>query len=247
MGRGGSLLFAVLLPALASRASTALAEPRPADHAPLARREFQVQHQNPESLARIVRNFGSGHDGTFVDFDKRRRIVSARDHAAELQTIAGLLGRLDVPAPVSPHVDLDVRVLLTTRDAGDALDPSLSRALAPLRAQLRARAFVEVIAIRDRVVDGEGVKREAESLEGPARGVRCRLKLESVHLMRGAGKAPARVGVDRLRLSTEGGPLGEAELTTAITARAGELVAVGAVPVRGGSLVVVLRATEARP
>lgn len=248
-----ALLVAALAPAaLVLGSGTPLAEPRaatpdPAERDPLVSRDFQVQHQNPESLARIARNFGSGREGAFVDYDKRRRTVSARDHAAELKAIAGVIERLDVPAPPTPLIDLDVRVLLTTSGSGDALDQAMSRALAPLRTQLHAGGFAEIVAFQDRVADGEGLKREVKTKAGPVSGLKCKLKIEDVSLVRESGKAKARVGVDRFKLSTDAGALGETELVTALSASEGDLVTVGTVPVKGGSLVVLLRATEARP
>jgi hypothetical protein len=207
-------------------------------------REFPVRHQNPESLAKVLWPLGSGENGTFVEGHKKKRMLTVRDDDAHLAAIEKALRGLDVPSPPRPEIFVSVRFLVATDVPDPKLAPEIARVVAPLRAQLRVKGFAEIANPDDDIESGEGNRREGRVEYGPAfaRRARWSLRLEDVTWRPALSGKPATVSVGRLKIWTEGEAYGKAELATSLSARDGQPVVVGTVPLKATTLVLVLTA-----
>ena len=214
---------------------------------------FEVKYRDADSLARVLRQLGSGFKGASMSANSEFKTLTVRDFPENLATIEEALKRLDAPAEPRPNIELHMYVLVASDMSDNAggttaqVPAELREVLTQLRETLSYRNYQLAAAVVQRLTETPrglvgtgtaevpGVGPSAASMPMPYQYV-----INSVSLVQNVTGAPT-VQINEFSFSTLTDK-DRAQVTTALNLRDGEKVVVGTATIRNRALVVVLTA-----
>lgn len=75
---------------------------------------FEVKYRDAESLAKVLRQLGSGFKGASMSANDEFKTITVRDFPENIATIEEALKRLDSPAPSRPNIELHMHVVVAS-------------------------------------------------------------------------------------------------------------------------------------
>src|SRR4030095_10578512 len=78
---------------------------------------FEAKYRDANSLAKVLRQLGSGFKGASISANSEFKTLTVRDFPENLATMEEALKRLDTPAPPPANIELHMHVLLASNSA----------------------------------------------------------------------------------------------------------------------------------
>jgi type II secretory pathway component GspD/PulD (secretin) len=213
---------------------------------------FEIKYRDADSIARVLRNLGSGFKGASMSSNSEFKTLTVRDFPENLATIEEALKRLDAPAAPRPNIQLHMHVLVasdaTSSAATNAPVPNeLKDVLAQLRETLSYRNYelaasvVQRLTETPRLLTGQGTAEISGANPSSATTLMpYQYHINSVSLMQNPTGAPTvQIQDFSFSILTD---KDRAQVQTALNLRDGEKVVVGTATIRNRALVVVLTA-----
>ena len=97
---------------------------------------FTVQNRDPLTIASSLKLLGSGAPFAEISVNQELKTITVRDFPENIATIEEAIKRLDVPAPATPDVELNVSVLIGSKMP--VLNAPVPEDLAPVVKQLES-------------------------------------------------------------------------------------------------------------
>jgi type II secretory pathway component GspD/PulD (secretin) len=213
---------------------------------------FEVKYRNADSLAKALRQLGSGFKGASISSNSEFGTLTVRDFPENLATIEEALKRLDAPAAPRPNIQLHMHVLVASDASGSAgtnapVPNELKDVLAQLRETLNYRNYELAASVVQRLTETPRGLRGTGTAEvsganptAPSTAMPYEYIINSVSLVQNATGAPS-VQISEFSFSTFADK-DRAQVQTALNLRDGEKVVVGTATIRNRALVVVLTA-----
>jgi len=218
---------------------------------------FEVKYRDADSLAKVLRQLGSGFKGASVFANSEFKTLTVRDFPENLATIEEALKRLDTPAAPRPNIELHMHVLIASNTSGDVggttaqVPAELKDVLTQLRGTLNYRNYELATSVIQRLTEtqrglhGKGTTQISRS---PTPGGSVTLPYEyfvnSVTVSSTSTGAPiVQIGeftFDTLTSATL--DKDRARVQTALNLRDGEKVVVGTATLGDRALIIVLTA-----
>ncbi|MGH9904305.1 MAG: secretin N-terminal domain-containing protein [Pyrinomonadaceae bacterium] len=210
---------------------------------------FEVKYRDPNSLARVLKQLGSGFKGATISANSDFKTITARDFPENLATIEEAIKRLDTPAAPSPNIELHMHALIASNTGSSTADvPAELRAvLNELRGTLNYRNYelaasvVQRLTETGRILQGSGTAEIPSGNPGaPNMSMPYEYYINNVAMVQNAVGAPS-VQISDFAFSTVSDK-DRARIQTALNLRDGEKVVVGTATIRNRALVIVLTA-----
>jgi type II/III secretion system protein len=214
---------------------------------------FQVKYRDPDSLAKVLRQLGSGFKGASISANSEFKTLTVRDFPENLATIEEALKRLDTPAAPPANIELHMHVLLASNaSSGDttAQPPAeLKDVLTQLRQTLNYRNYELATSVVQRLTEtprglrGKGI---AEISRSPAPGGSVTLPYEyTINFVTLASTSTGGTLVQIGEFSFTTGLTSttldnRTQVQTALNLRDGEKVVVGTATLGDRALIIVL-------
>jgi Bacterial type II/III secretion system short domain len=216
---------------------------------------FEVKYRDADSLAKVLRQLGSGFKGASISANSEFKALTVRDFPENLATIEEALKRLDTPAAPRPNIELHMHVLVASNTSGSAgsTTTQVPTEMRDVLTQLR-----ETLSYRNYELATSVVQRLTET----PRGLRGKGTTEISHLPTSAGSVnlPYEYFINSVTLASTstGAPIvqiGEftfstgltsttldnrTQVQTALNLRDGEKVVVGTATLGDRALIIVL-------
>ena len=80
---------------------------------------FDVKYRDADSLAKVLRQLGTGFKGASISANSEFKTLTVRDFPENLATIEEALKRLDTPAAARPNIELHMHVLVASNTSGN--------------------------------------------------------------------------------------------------------------------------------
>lgn len=221
-------------------------------------RVFEIKYRDANSVAKVVKQLGSGFKGASISANSEFKTLTVRDFPENLATIEEAIKRLDTPATPSPNIELHMHVLVASATSGSAggatvqVPPDLKDVLTQLRETLSYRNYELATSIVQRLTEtprGLHGKGMAEISQSPAAAGSLTLPYEyfinSVTVASTSTGAPI-VQIGEFTFSTGVLPAmkvdSRTQVQTALNLRHGEKVVVGTATLGDRALIIVLTA-----
>jgi hypothetical protein len=217
---------------------------------------FEVKYRDADSLAKVLRQLGSGFRGASISANSEFKTLTVRDFPENLATIEEALKRLDTPAAARPNIELHMHVLVASNSSGNPggttapVPAELRDVLTQLRETLSYRNYELVTSVVQRLTEtprglhGKGV---AEISKSPASAGSVTLPYEySINSVTLASTATGAliVQIGEFSFSTGLTPSttvdNRTQVQTALNLRDGEKVVVGTATFGDRALIIVL-------
>jgi len=214
---------------------------------------FPIKHRSTDSLVHALKPLTSGAAGAMLRESDNLRTVTVRDFPENLAAIEQAIRRLDVPRAAKPDIELNLRILVASPEAGpNNTPPDLADVVRQLGRTLAYRSYVQVAAVTQRVREGSdaGGKGEVtlpETEGGGSREGSFQFDVDDVELVEAQSGPKKRISIDRLRVRLKAHRLGETEVKTGLTLRDGEKVVVGTGALKSRAMIVVVSASVRQP
>lgn len=218
---------------------------------------FEVKYRDPDSLAKVLRQLGSGFKGASISANSEFKTLTVRDFPENLATMEEALKRLDSPGAPRPNIELHMYVLVASNTTASVppaytdIPAELKDVVTQLRETLRyknydlAAAVVQRLTETERGLRGKGTMEISKSAT-PAGNATVNYD----YFINSLTLAPASSGAQTIQigeftfatvLST---PMQDirAQVQTALNLRSGEKVVVGTATLGDRALIVVLTA-----
>jgi type II secretory pathway component GspD/PulD (secretin) len=120
---------------------------------------FEVKYRDPDSLAKVLRQLGSGFRGASISANSEFKTLTVRDFPENLATMEEALKRLDTPGAPRPNIELHMYVLLATNasangtSAASEIPAELKDVVTQLRETLRYKNYELVAGIIQRLTE----------------------------------------------------------------------------------------------
>ncbi len=209
---------------------------------------FEVKYRDPDNLARVLRQLGSGFKGSAISSNLEFKTITVRDFPENLVTMEEAIKRLDTPAAPSPNIELHMHVLLASDSSANTtvqVPNELKDVLTQLRETLSYRNYELAASIIQRLaqtpfsLSSSGIA-EISATGSDRMALPYEYQINSVSLMpNGAGAPTVQIGHFTFSTLSE---TARARIQTALNIRDGEKVVVGTATIRNRALVVVLTA-----
>ncbi len=216
---------------------------------------FEVKYRDADSLAKVLRQLGSGFRGASLSANSEFKTLTVRDFPENLATIEAALNRLDTPAAPRPNIELHMHVLLASNTSGNAggttaeIPSELRDVLTQLRGTLNYRNYELATSVVQRLTETRGFvlgKGTAEISPSPTSGGRVTLPYEysinSVTVSSTSTGAPVvQIGEFTFSTGLTSTTLdNRTQVQTALNLRDGEKVVVGTATLGDRALIIVL-------
>jgi len=218
---------------------------------------FEVKYRDAESIAKVIRQLGSGFKGASISANSEFKTLTVRDFPENLATMEEALKRLDTPASPRSNIELHMHVLLASNSSASASPGSasvpaeLKDVLTQLRATLNyanyelATSVVQRLTETSRGLRGKGT---AEISKSPAPGTSGMLPYE--YLINWVTLTSTASGATIVQISefsfttglTSSTQDNRTQVQTALNLRDGEKVVVGTATLGDRALIIVLSA-----
>ena len=120
---------------------------------------FELKYREAESVAKVLRQLGSGFKGASMSANAEFKTITVRDFPENLATIEEALKRLDTPSAPRPNIELHMHVLVASNTSGAAGGTSaqvpgeLRDVLAQLRETLTYRNYELLTSVVQRLTE----------------------------------------------------------------------------------------------
>jgi len=217
---------------------------------------FEIKYRDAESLAKVLRQLGSGFKGASMSANSEFKTLTVRDFPENLATMEEALKRLDTPATPRPNIELHMHVIRASNATGYVtpaareVPDELKDVLKQLRETLSygnyelATSIVQRLTETPRGLRGKGLA-EISWSPTPANMMTVPYEyfINSVTLTSSASGAPI-IQIGEFTFST-GMTVGTAidnrtQVQTALTLHDGEKVVVGTATLGDRALIIVL-------
>lgn len=215
---------------------------------------FEVKYRDAESLAKVVRQLGSGFKGATISANSEFKTLTVRDFPENLATMEEALKRLDTPATPRPNIELHMHVLVASESsAGGAaaqIPAELKDVLTQLRATFNYRNYELATSVVQRLTEtprglrGKGMAEIRSPAGGGNSNVPYEYLINSVSLgSTPAGAAIIQIGEFAFTTGLTSTTLdNRTQVQTALNLRDGEKVVVGTATLGDRALIIVLTA-----
>jgi hypothetical protein len=218
---------------------------------------FELKYREAESLAKVLRQLGSGFKGASMSANSEFKTITVRDFPENLATIEEALKRLDTPAAPRPNIELHMHVLVASNTSGAAsgtgaqVPAELKDVLTQLRGTLTYRNYELVTSVVQRLTEtprglrGKGIAEISGSSASvgdftlPYEYLINQVSVESTSTgaaMIQIGEFSFTTGITSTKIDNRTG------IQTALNLRDGEKVVVGTAALGDRALIIVLTA-----
>ena len=219
-------------------------------------RVFDVKYRDAESLAKVLRQLGSGFKGASISANSEFKTLTVRDFPENLATMEEALKRLDTPAAPRPNIELHMHVLIAGNTSGtggnDTQVPTeLKDVLGQLRNTLSFRNYELATSVVQRLTETQrGLRGKGNidiSRSGNATG---NMTLPYEYLINSVSLASTSTGAPTIQIGEFAFSTGltsntidnRTQVQTALNLRDGEKVVVGTATLGDRALIIVLTA-----
>ena len=211
---------------------------------------FEVKYRDPNSLASVLRQLGSGFKGATISANSEFKTITARDFPENLLTMEEAIKRLDTPGSPRPNIELHMHVLIASNGGGGSSDmpTELRDVLTQLRATLNyknyelASSIVQRLTQTERVLQGNGTAEIPSGGPGANNSMPYEYSIYNVSVVQNAAGG-GTVQISDFSFSSVVNDKERARIQTALNLRDGEKVVVGTATLRNRALVLVLSAS----
>lgn len=216
---------------------------------------FEARYRDANSLAKVLRQLGSGFKGASISANSEFKTLTARDFPENLATMEEALKRLDTPAPPPANIELHMHVLLASNTSGNVGGPTaqvpseLKDVLTQLRATLNygnyelATSIVQRLTETPRGLSGKGT---AEISQSSTSGGKVTLPYQ--YFINSVTLASSSTGATLVQIGEFSFSTGltsptidnRTQVQTALNLRDGEKVVVGTATLGDRALIIVL-------
>lgn len=218
---------------------------------------LEVKYRDAESVAKVLRQLGSGFKGASMSANSEFKTLTVRDFPENLVTIEEALKRLDTPATPRSNIELHMHVLLASNSsayvspASAQVPAELKDVLTQLRATLNYGNYELATSVVQRLTEtGRGLrgKGTAEISRSPASGGSVTLPYE--YLINVVTLTSTSTGATIVQIGEFSFTTGltsptldnRTQVQTALNLRDGEKVVVGTATLGDRALIIVLSA-----
>jgi len=209
---------------------------------------FDVKYRDPNSLAAVVRQLGSGFKGAAITSNSDFRTITVRDFPENIATIEEAIKRLDTPLAPRPNIELHMHVLFASNSArGNAeLPVELRDVLAQLRGTFNYKNYELATSIVQRLTETpRGLRGKGVAEFGGQTGATTLpydYSINNVSLSSNPSSS-STIQINEFAFVTMA-PNGtvSSQIETALNLRDGEKVVVGTATLRDRALIIVLSA-----
>ena len=214
---------------------------------------FEAKYRDANSLAKVLRQLGSGFKGASISANTEFKTLTVRDFPENLATMEEALKRLDTPGAPPANIELHMHVLLASNASAGAttgpLPAELKDVLTQLRETLNYRNYELATSVVQRLTEtprGLRGKGTAEISRSPATGGSVILPYEyalnSVTLAStSTGATLVQIGEFTFNTGLTSTTLdNRTQVQTALNLRDGEKVVVGTATLGDRALIIVL-------
>ena len=252
-----ALILIVITPSLAQSAPAA--QTRPEDNYVTEKgfksKIFELKYRDAESVAKVLRQLGSGFKGASISPNSEFKTLTVRDFPENLSTMEEALKRLDTPAAPRSNIELHMHVLLASNSSaspGSAQVPAeLKDVLTQLRTTLNYKNYELATSVVQRLTEtsrGLRGKGTAEISRSPAPGTSANLPYE--YLINVVTLTSTSAGATIVQIGEFSFTTGltssvqddRTQVQTALNLRDGEKVVVGTATLGDRALIIVLSA-----
>jgi hypothetical protein len=212
---------------------------------------FEVKYRDADSLAKVLRQLGSGFKGASISANSEFKTLTVRDFPENLATMEEALKRLDTPAAPRPNIELHMHVLVASNTSGsDGTAPAeLRDVLTQLRETLSYRNYNLATSVVQRLTETPrslGGKGTAEISHSPTSAGSVNLPYE--YFINSVTLAATSTGVPIVQIGeftfatglTSSTQDNRTNVRTALNLRDGEKVVVGTATLGDRALIIVL-------
>lgn len=220
-------------------------------------RVFEVKYRDPDTIARVVRQLGSGFKGASISANSEFKTLTVRDFPENLATIEEAIKRLDTPATPRPNIELHMHVLVASNMSGNVggttaqVPAELRDVLTQLRETLSYRNYELVTSVVQRLTEtprglhGKGTAEISQPAATAGMTLPYEYFINSVTLASASTGAPT-IQIGEFTFSTGLTAAtkvdNRTQLQTALNLRDGEKVVVGTATLGDRALIIVLTA-----
>jgi hypothetical protein len=231
-----------------SSSTTQKPEAEPITDKSFKNRVFEVKYRDPNSLANVLWNLGSGFKGSTISHNLEFKTITVRDFPENIATMEEALKRLDTPATPRPNIELHMHVLIASNAGSSTADmpADLKDVLTQLRGTLNYRNYelaatvVQRLTETPRSLQGTGIAEVPSGSPGtPNMAMSYEYWVNAVSLVQNVTGAPSVQIGEFIFVTRE---KESAKVQTALNLRDGERVVVGTATLRSRALVIVLTA-----
>lgn len=216
---------------------------------------FDVKYRDANSIAKVLRQLGSGFKGSMVSANSEFKTLTVRDFPENLATMEEALKRLDTPAAPRPNIELHMHVIIASNTSGTTggataqVPAELRDVLTQLRETFSYRNYALATSVVQRLTEtprGLHGKGTAEISPSPASAGSVNLPYEysinSVTLASTPAGAPIiQIGEFAFSTGLTSSTLdNRTQVQTALNLRDGEKVVVGTAAYGDRALIIVL-------
>lgn len=208
---------------------------------------FEVKYREPNSIANVLRNLGSGFKGASISTNSEFKTLTVRDFPENVASIEEAIKRLDTPAAPRASVELHMHVLLasnraSTGDAGE-IPTELKDVITQLRGTLNYKNYELLTSVLQRITEtsnalkGTGVAQ----IPGPQSAA---IPAQYEYWIQRVSFEPSASGAQTIKMDqfsfTVSGQGITGQVATALNLRDEEKVVVGTATINDRALIVVL-------
>jgi len=214
---------------------------------------FEAKYRDANSLAKVLRQLGSGFKGASISANTEFKTLTVRDFPENLATMEEALKRLDTPGAPPANIELHMHVLLASNASASAttgqLPAELKDVLTKLRETLNYRNYELATSVVQRLTEtprGLRGKGTAEISRSPAPGGSVILPYE--YTINSVTLASTSTGATLVQIGEFSFTTGltsttldnRTQVQTALNLRDGEKVVVGTATLGDRALIIVL-------
>ena len=210
---------------------------------------FDVKYRDPNSLASVIRQLGSGFKGATVTSSSDFRTITVRDFPENIATMEDAIKRLDTPATPRPNIELHMHALIASNSPGGGAEApaELRDVLEQLRGTLNYKNYELAASVVQRLTESPSVLQGSGTVEIPGgTGGPLSLVMPYEYFIRGISLAQDTGGSFSVQIAdfafTTRTKDDQARVQTALSLHDGEKVVVGTATMRNRALVLVLTA-----
>ena len=253
------VLIFILNSASSAQQQTPAAQPNPEDNFVTDKgfksKVFEAKYRDANSLAKVLRQLGSGFKGAAISANTEFKTLTVRDFPENIATMEEALKRLDTPGAPPANIELHMHVLVASNTSGNAgsttaqLPAELRDVITQLRGTLTYRNYELATSVVQRLTEtprGLAGKGTAEISQSPTSGGSVTLPyqyfINSVTLASTLTGAPVvQIGEFTFSTGLTSTTLdNRTQVQTALNLRDGEKVVVGTATLGDRALIIVL-------
>ena len=219
---------------------------------------FELKYRDAESVAKVLRQLGSGFKGASMSANSEFKTITVRDFPENLATIEEALKRLDTPSAPRPNIELHMHVLVASNTSGATggtsaqVPAELRDVLTQLRETLSYRNYELVTSVVQRLTETpRGLRGKGTAEVSGASTAAGNFTLPYEYLINSVSLETTSTGAPMIQIGEFSFSTGVTETSkidnrtqvqTALNLRDGEKVVVGTATLGDRALIIVLTA-----